>query len=404
MDFSALLHGNQVFTGMAGAAIMGYVLVQIRALPKQLWELILNQFTVEVTIFNDEPAFYAINCWLSKHPMARKTRNSTVIETYDAKKDTTVFDLSPGAGRHLITEGGKRFILTRKIDEKIDTQSGRRGQSIHMRTWGRDTSVLRNILDVARHLNDRLDGVPVLMWGQMAYRTLQQRLTRTLDTVYIDDKIKTDLVDDIEKFLDRRQWYADRGIPYRRGYLLKGSPGTGKSSLIAALAVRFAKPLFIINLSTIRDDNALNEALSEVGNGFVAIEDIDAFKVGAKRKKPDTSLTSGGSTSQEEGITLSGLLNAIDGLAAGDGRVLFFTSNHAGVLDEALLRPGRADIHIDIGPIHEPQARQMFRVFHPGENEEAFAALIRQHLPMPAADLQGYLLSGTFPEETREAA
>ncbi|ORE03341.1 hypothetical protein BCV72DRAFT_251914 [Rhizopus microsporus var. microsporus] len=71
-----------------------------------------------------------------------------------------------------------------------------------------------------------------------AWRRTRSRPKRPLSTVVIPDHVKTTLVDDAQEFLVSEQWYSDRGIPYRRGYLLYGTPGSGKTSFVYSLAVR----------------------------------------------------------------------------------------------------------------------------------------------------------------------
>jgi chaperone BCS1 len=95
----------------------------------------------------------------------------------------------------------------------------------------------------------------------------------------------------------------------------------------------------------------------------------------------------------KSGITLSGLLNAIDGIGARDGRILFITSNHPDALDPALIRPGRIDMRVHLAHSGMPEATAMFNKFFPTGDLAAFQAEIASALPLPAAELQNRLLS-----------
>lgn len=116
------------------------------------------------------------------------------------------------------------------------------------------------------------------------------------------------------------------------------------------------------------DDTTLQELISELPDKCIALmEDIDAaFSHGIKR--PTTENT-GSPTADNEilsqgGVTLSGLLNSIDGVAAREGRLLFATTNHVESLDPALRRPGRMDRHIEFKLASRYQVAQMFRRFY----------------------------------------
>jgi len=174
---------------------------------------------------------------------------------------------------------------------------------------------------------------------------------------------------DAHKFLESRAWYSERGIPFRRGYLLYGVPGSGKTSLIRSLAGELCLDVYVVSLSRAGlDDVTLQELISHLPGRCIALmEDIDAafhhdINREAAHPKVETPGVSGGS--QSRGVTLSGLLNAIDGVAAHEGRLLFATTNDYGALDPALRRPGRMDRHIEFGLATRYQMREMFLRFY----------------------------------------
>lgn len=144
------------------------------------------------------------------------------------------------------------------------------------------------------------------------------------------------------------QWYADRGIPFRRGYLLHGVPGSGKSSLIHAIAGQLMLDIYVVSLSASWiSDSTLTALMGRVpARCILLLEDLDAAFVRSstreeskqdKEKKEGPELE-GSSNSNSCGVrrsrrndhlsdvntlSLSGLLNALDGVAAAEGRLLF---------------------------------------------------------------------------------
>ncbi|KAK8485547.1 hypothetical protein V6N11_026923 [Hibiscus sabdariffa] len=173
----------------------------------------------------------------------------------------------------------------------------------------------------------------------------------TFDTLAIDPTVKKELIDDMDRFVRRRDYYKRVGKAWKRGYLLYGPPGTGKSSLIAAMANYLKFDVYDLELTSVSSNSELRKLLVSTRNrSMVVIEDIDCSI--ELQNRQDEMLESGEHERFEQGtnnkITLSGLLNFIDGLwsSCGDERILVFTTNHKDKLDPALLRPGRMDMHV----------------------------------------------------------
>ncbi|XP_050906579.1 AAA-ATPase At5g17760 isoform X4 [Lathyrus oleraceus] len=140
----------------------------------------------------------------------------------------------------------------------------------------------------------------------------------TFETLAMEPEMKNAIIEDLNMFVKRKDFYKKVGRAWKRGYLLYGPPGTGKSSLIAAMANYLKFDIFDLQLD------------------IDCSVDLPERRHGEGRKQTDIQLT------------LSGLLNFIDGLwsSCGDERIIIFTTNHKERLDPALLRPGRMDMHI----------------------------------------------------------
>ncbi|XP_030499647.2 AAA-ATPase At3g50940 [Cannabis sativa] len=172
----------------------------------------------------------------------------------------------------------------------------------------------------------------------------------TFETLALDSEIKNFILDDLEKFVRRKDYYRKVGKAWKRGYLLYGPPGTGKSSLIAAMANYLNFDVYDLELSELQVNSDLRKLLIAMANrSILVVEDIDCsvnFEDRNKTVAESSSTSPTGST--EKKVTLSGLLNFIDGLwsSCGDERIIIFTTNHKERLDPALLRPGRMDVHV----------------------------------------------------------
>ena len=184
------------------------------------------------------------------------------------------------------------------------------------------------------------------------------RPSRPLSSVIVEGNTKEMLREDCIRFLNAERWYISKGIPYRRGYLLHGPPGCGKTSLVTALAGDLRLPIVLVPLHSDRmDDGQLAEILGSTPKDcIILIEDIDCA---LPREAGQTVRNRLGRAP----VTLSGLLNAIDGVAAQEGRLLFMTTNHRDRLDEALIRPGRVDFQAYLGKASKEAAGELFDQF-----------------------------------------
>ncbi|KAK7309314.1 hypothetical protein RJT34_05935 [Clitoria ternatea] len=178
----------------------------------------------------------------------------------------------------------------------------------------------------------------------------------TFDSLALSPELKRTIIDDLDRFLRRKELYKKVGKPWKRGYLLYGPPGTGKSSLIAAIANYLKFDVYDLELNSVYSNSDLMRALRDTSNrSIIVIEDIDCNREVHARSKGDGS--DNDSDSDNEGpkvktgrFTLSSLLNYMDGLwsSCGEERIIVFTTNHREKIDPALLRPGRMDMHIHL--------------------------------------------------------
>ena len=179
----------------------------------------------------------------------------------------------------------------------------------------------------------------------------------------MDSNKKEEIINDLLKFREGKEYYAKIGKAWKRGYLLYGPPGTGKSSMIAAMANYLNYDIYDLELTTVKDNTELRRLLIETtSKSIIVIEDIDCSLdlTGQRKKKkeqekdeekkdPASKMAKGEEESASK-VTLSGLLNFIDGLwsACGGERIIVFTTNYVEKLDPALIRRGRMDMYIEM--------------------------------------------------------
>lgn len=186
------------------------------------------------------------------------------------------------------------------------------------------------------------------------------------ETLAMEPKKKQKIIDDLIRFSNAKDYYQKIGKTWKRGYLLYGPPGTGKSTMVAAIANLLEYDIYDLELTAVKDNIHLRKLLIETSNkSIILIEDIDCSLdlTGERKKEKDKEENKDGDEKDEvkkaildEGkkkgseVTLSGLLNFIDGIwsSCGEERIIVFTTNYIEKLDPALIRRGRMDMHIEL--------------------------------------------------------
>merc|ERR1719453_2166128 len=284
---------------------------------------------------------------------------------------------------HFINYAGTNILMHRRKGETVIAGWERvpmEMETLTLFSWGSSTGPLKQLIDDAllASFQEEADELTVFvladMWGSSWEKALSKK-PRAIDSVILDADLAVSLLADARDFLSSSDWYASVGIPYRRGYLLHGPPGCGKTSFCQALAGALKLDVCMLTLSNKNlDDNGLAAALRDCPvNAIVLLEGVGR----------------GGG-----GVTFSGLLNALDGVASQEGRLFFMTTNHIEKLDAALIRPGRCDVKVEVRYASRTQAARLYGRFFvdaPAADAEAFARLLPEY-EVSMASLQGYLL------------
>ncbi|KAJ3670830.1 hypothetical protein LUZ60_008256 [Juncus effusus] len=224
------------------------------------------------------------------------------------------------------------------------------------------------ILQKAKEINDQEKALKIYMNEGDSWCPIDLHHPSTFDTLAMDSDLKTSLMEDLSRFVKRKDYYKRIGKAWKRGYLLYGPPGTGKSSLIAAMANYLKFDVYDLELTEVRWNSSLRRLLIGMSNrSILVIEDIDCT---IDFQRGENESTSG----DDDKITLSGLLNFVDGLwsTSGEERIIIFTTNYKERLDPALTRPGRMDMHIHMGYCTPQGFRVLANNYHSIEDHILF--------------------------------
>jgi chaperone BCS1 len=278
----------------------------------------------------------------------------------------------------------------------------RRVESLTFRTLGRDQSFLKQFVDevvACDHRKRRMTSYLYLYDDGWDY--VEAYSPRLLESVLLKPGEKEHLIQDLERFRASRPRYRRLGVPYHRGYLLYGPPGTGKTSLVSALAAKFSMSIYGVNLTEL-NDRTLKKAMNAVPeNSVILFEDIDCMKAANRRSESDAwkkELVPAKDGSQNAGsdlggVTLSGLLNVLDGFHAPENVIFVMTTNEMEALDPALLRAGRIDYRLFMGEAAESQKAELYCRFFPYATEIEAREFAESHSVETMAEFQGLLLA-----------
>lgn len=251
---------------------------------------------------------------------------------------------------------------------------------------------------------------------KIVYRYHKMHLDTTLDSVFFPQKQQ--VKDLLDQFMTRSGKYAIGGMAHRLGILLHGEPGTGKTSLVRAIAKYTDCNIMIVPLGMLQTNAELNDALNvhlsekpqsiQQANTIFVFEEIDVVSSVVHRRETQPPLVKTlpflkrGAPDYDDALDLSGFLNALDGLHTGSGRIIIMTTNRPEILDPALVRPGRTNIRIHMTYIEQQQACDMVEVFFPGQSSQVDWSLLPQARLTPAMLQEWCLLHTSVDALTKE--
>ncbi|KAL5625701.1 hypothetical protein FOBRF1_000044 [Fusarium oxysporum] len=329
----------------------------------------LEHFTSTVHVKRSDETFDMIQCWISSQGLENAARSILAKVQTRQKASHGHGSCTKKALRYAPWEGKFYFRYKNNLLYYQTTQVDvgfHKEEQISITCVGRSSGIVKDLLDDCRleYLKESKNKTTIHGHRDDCWRKEKAVTARPLSTVILDEEQKGPLIRDVREFLDpqTRRWYSEHSIPYKRGYLLYGPPGTGKSSFSLSIAGELDMDIYVVSIPGANDRMLKNLFAGLPDRCVVLLEDIDAAGAACSRDSSSEDSDSDTDTRpRSRGVTLSGLLNVLDGVASQEDRVLVMTTNHPDKLDQALTRPGRIDRKIEFQLADRGIAKEIYR-------------------------------------------
>lgn len=327
----------------------------------------LRQFRLNyVTIQSDTCEYHTMIKYITNNFIDKVSGQEVLIEHgskfYDLRElsNMTITDI-------YVSDKGQSYEMHIAVEEKEDTSSKKNTNKLKISSSCTNDIIRMYIefihkkMDTESTQNKNLAVYKITKGFDDKGLRLKECSTTTsknLSNIVLSEKVRTDLLDDIDTFINSENFYDKRGLSYKRGYLLYGPPGTGKTSIIKAITKYYNLPLFIIDLDIFTNNSEFLQIMEEINvlcsfrkHHIVLFEDIDRTAL-IKRLRYS--------------ISEDALLNVLDGINDNKGRITFITANTIEniVSINGLIRPGRIDRKVNISHCTEGQIQSAFQLYY----------------------------------------
>lgn len=356
-DFFNTIKNNQLLMtglGLSGAGILTF---WIKDVPRSIYAFLKREFTTELIMTSQNLVYHNFLKWVEKNYKNinfRKLKLSNGRWGYNENTTTSI-----GYGLHWIRY--KNTFLIINLIKESSNQTEYDKETLSITKFGRSRKLFNELINEIETLNEDSNKTKIFKMED-CWMYIKDQSKRDLNSVFMEKYKKDLLINTLSRFINNEKWYINNGIPYQLGILLYGAPGTGKTSLIKAISGYLNYPIYYISPQKL---SKIEIAMSTLPDKcIVVIEDIDSNYLTHSREIKNNS-DENSIMRELSSISLSELLNSLDGMFSAHGRILVATTNHIENLDSALIRPGRIDIKIEVGYVNNEILKDFINNFFP---------------------------------------
>jgi hypothetical protein len=377
------LKNNQFVTAALIAAPATAITYALRSVPKKVGSSLKRATTITLRFNSDMGDYEAISRFVTKHVIYERFSRNFNYQT-QTKWDSDSFSdktqhlgLTAGYGNHIGFYRRRLVMVNRHIDE--GNQTAKFKEHLVLTFFGGRKLVHQfaaEIMEKAGTNFGEFNSVPIWINSGNWWNRAGTKPLRKLNSVFTSGGAGRKLYQAVREFEEKRDEHHRLGLPHHLGILLFGVPGCGKSSLIHALASELERSIFYLNLGSVESDKELTDLVTsnrDWSKALLVLEDFDSAGVAVNRDDDHQPTVAGKPTRKKKNsaapkkdkptVTLSTMLNVLDGLISPDGLVVIATTNHPDKLDAALKREGRFDQQFELGRLGYDEFVEMCGLF-----------------------------------------
>ena len=354
--------GNESLAAAMMLSIVGIATWILRALPGKVKSFFWRHLIVELEYNNStdekEKLFEKLNNALTEIANLDRLKTMSIGRIWMKEEKRYLLNRTLGYGLHFLWFKRRPVIVRR---EKLSSGGGtdRIQEILRIYVLSIHRSVIMDLLEANQDEVEK-DSLGIFGWrAQQRFWGINSREPkRAIDTLALNPEMRGFFKRELDFFVNNEERYKELGLAYKLTFILHGITGSGKTSIIKALASEYDFDVLVVNISTISDEG-LEMALSKATeNSFIVIEDFDSCKALHDRNRGELEKVCGP-------LTLTGFLNALDGICALHKSVVFMTTNHLDVIDSAVTRPGRVDHVVELPLVNSGTVQAYFERLYP---------------------------------------